>query len=343
MSSLTNKRVLVTGGGGFIGSTLVEQIIDTDPTMVRVFDHDQQRMFRLQNRLKQSETKLQYMLGDLRDESRVSRAMEGIDVVFHVGAVKHVEMSEYNPTEAVQTNIQGTRNLIQAAIGNDVDSFTAVSTDKAADPSSVMGATKLIMERVVTAAAAEHDRNTSFNCVRFGNVLGSTGSVVPIFLDQISNGGPITVTDPDMTRFIMPVERAVELVRSAHEYGSQGRIFVLKMPAFRVGDLAKAIKSTYAPKYGYSRDDIDIEHIGRRPGERTHEKLLSHEELDRVEELEEMFVIHPDVQVNDGLSAISNSIEREYTSANATLLERDEIISLINRTNAVEEEVKVEV
>lgn len=344
MTGLADKTVLVTGGCGFIGSALVREIVAERPAEVRVFDNDQQRLFELQRELDEPAVTVRYVLGDLRDESRVALAMDGVDVVFHAGAVKHVELSEYNPTEAVRTNVLGTRNVLRAAVDGSVESFTAVSTDKASNPSCVMGATKFIMERAVVAANGRCDREATFNCVRFGNVLGSTGSVVPIFLDQIRNGGPLTVTDPDMTRFVMPVERAVELVLEARDRGSRGRVFVLKMPACRVGDLADGLRSAYAPDYGFSPGDIDVEYVGRRPGERAHERLVSREELDRAEELEDMFVLQPDIDVGDGSAAgtASNTLDGEYTSANVPLLAPEEIVAMVDRSDAVRTGTRVE-
>jgi FlaA1/EpsC-like NDP-sugar epimerase len=335
MVNLENKTVLVTGGGGFIGAKLVEQITDHDPAEIRVFDNDEQRLFHLERRLKHREEMLHLVLGDLRDRDRLQTEMEGVDVVLHAGAIKHVELSEYNPYEAVQTNIQGTQNVIRAALEEGVDSVTAVSTDKASNPISVMGATKLIMERLVVAANTYHGTaNTNFNCVRFGNVLGSTGSVVPLFLEQIKEGGPITVTDPDMTRFLMSIDRAVNLILDAHGRMTEGEVVVLKMPAFRVGDLAEGLRTRYAPEYDYAPEEIDIEIVGRRPGERIHEKLIAPDELNNTHELDDMFVIRPEIDLgyDDSLPDPENSLTSEYTSADADFLSPDEIATMVEQT-----------
>jgi FlaA1/EpsC-like NDP-sugar epimerase len=333
MPPLEGKNVLVTGGGGFIGSTLVEQISEQNPASVRVFDNDEQRLFHLERRLEHRRGMLQLVLGDLRDPNRLQTAMEGVDVVFHAGAIKHVELSEYNPFEAVQTNVQGTQNVVRAALDAGVDSVTAVSTDKASNPASVMGATKLIMERLVVAANAyEENAGTSFNCVRFGNVLGSTGSVVPVFIEQIKYGGPITVTDPDMTRFIMSIDRAVNLILDAHDRMTSGEVVVLKMPAFRVSDLAEGLREEYAPSYGYDPEEIAIQRIGKRPGERIHEKLIAHDELDSAHELQDMFVILPEIDLGDDAPDAENSLDGEYTSADAEFLSPDEIATMVEQT-----------
>lgn len=202
MTSLAGKNVLVTGGCGSIGSHLVTEILEQDPSVVRVLDNNEEGLFGLQQKLG-AEAPVRYLLGDVRDQDRLELAMEDIDVVFHAAALKHVTLNEYNPFETVQTNVQGTQNLIQAALEEEVESVVAISTDKASNPTSVMGATKLLSERLIIAANTyKGSRDTRFGCVRFGNVLGSSGSVVPIFIDQIREGGPVTVTDPDMTRFL---------------------------------------------------------------------------------------------------------------------------------------------
>jgi FlaA1/EpsC-like NDP-sugar epimerase len=333
MASLEGETVLVTGGGGFIGSTLVEQISEQNPASIRVFDNDEQRLFHLERRLEHRREMLQLVLGDLRDPNRLRTAMEGVDVVFHAGAIKHVELSEYNPFEAVQTNVQGTQKVVRAALEAGVDSVTAVSTDKASNPASVMGATKLLMERLVVAANTyEENAGTSFNCVRFGNVLGSTGSVVPVFLEQIKYGGPLTVTDPEMTRFIMSIDRAVNLILDAHDRMTAGEVVVLKMPAFRVGDLAEGLREEYAPTYGYDPEEIEVKRIGKRPGERVHEKLIAHDELDCAHELEDMFVILPEIDLGNGTPDADNSLDGEYTSADAEFLDPGEIAEMVEQT-----------
>jgi FlaA1/EpsC-like NDP-sugar epimerase len=266
-------------------------------------------------------------------------AIENIDIVFHAAALKHVELTEYNPFEAVRTNVQGTQNLVRMAVEEEVESFVNVSTDKASNPVSVMGATKLLSERLVIAANAyKGSKDTRFGCVRFGNVLGSSGSVVPIFMDQIREGGPVTVTDPDMTRFVMPIEEAVDLVLDAHERMTSGEVFVLKMPTFRVGDLAEAVVGRYASEFGYDHDEIDIEIVGSRPAERIHERLVSTEEALEARDLGDMFVILPQIDV-PGYRATNYSeyetIDREYTSADQELLSGEEILDMIESTDAV--------
>jgi FlaA1/EpsC-like NDP-sugar epimerase len=338
MSGLSDQNVLVTGGCGSIGSELVRQVLSEDPAVVRVLDNDEAALFALQKRF--DDERLRCLLGDVRDRNRLEMAIEGVDVVFHAAALKHVELTEYNPFEAVETNVQGTQNLIRMAIEEEVDSFVTISTDKASNPVSVMGATKLLSERLAIAADAYKGyRDTRFGAVRFGNVLGSSGSVVPIFMDQIRNGGPVTVTDPDMTRFVMPIEDAASLVLRAQDRMTSGEVFVLKMPAFRVGDLAEAMVERYVPKMGQDVNDVSIDIIGARPAERTHEKLISADESSHAQELNDMYVIHPQIDIPGYQSdnyANSESVHSEYTSADQDLLDKDELIEMIEAANVVD-------
>lgn len=333
MDPLDNKNILVTGGCGSIGSRLVKKILDHDPAVIRVLDNNEEALFGLESELG-AEAPVRYLLGNIRDQSRLELAMENIDVVFHAAALKHVTLNEYNPFETVRTNVEGTQNLIQAALEEEVESFVGVSTDKASNPTSVMGATKLLSERLIIAANTyKGERETRFGCVRFGNVLGSSGSVVPIFLQQIRSGGPVTVTDPEMTRFIMPIGEAAELVIEANERMTSGEVFVLKMPAFQVGTLAEAMIEEYAPRFGYEPCNVEQEIVGSRPGERVHEKLISSDECSLARELENMYVILPQIDVAgyDGLNYSEDAqIEDEYTSEDAEMLSKDEIINSID-------------
>ncbi|GAA0512416.1 Polysaccharide biosynthesis protein [Halorubrum aquaticum] len=334
MPSLEGKDILVTGGCGSIGSRLVKKILADGPSVVRVFDNNEEALFGLQKEL-DDDTPVRYLLGDIRDQDRLELAVEDIDVVFHAAALKHVTLNEYNPFETVQTNVNGTQNLIRAALEEEVESFVGVSTDKASNPTSVMGATKLLSERLIIAANTyKGSRDTRFGSVRFGNVLGSSGSVVPLFLNQIREGGPVTVTDPEMTRFIMPINEAAELVLQAHDRMTSGEVFVLKMPTFRVGTLAEAMVEEYASEFGYTSDEIEIEVIGARPGERVHEKLISVDESAQARELENMYVILPQIDVS-GYEELNYSqadlVDGEYTSSDENTLSKAEIVKKIDQ------------
>jgi FlaA1/EpsC-like NDP-sugar epimerase len=332
---VSGRTVLVTGGAGSIGSELVRQLLARDPAVVRVFDTDERELFELHKQFADDD-RFRHLIGDVRDRSRLELAIEDVDVVFHAAGLKHVELNEYNPFEAVRTNVQGTQNLIRVAMEEEVESFVAISTDKASNPVSVMGATKLLSERLVTAANTyKGSRDTRFGCVRFGNVLGSAGSVVSTFMDQIRQGGPITVTNPEMTRFIMPIDGAAELVLTAHERLTSGEVFVLKMNALRIGDLAETMIEQYAPEFGHDPERIDIDVVGARPAERIHEKLISADESVNARELERLFVIlpHIDIQGYDPADySDARSVDGEYTSADREPLEKDEIVDLLERS-----------
>lgn len=332
---IAGRSVLVTGGAGSIGSELVRQLLDRDPAVVRVFDTNERGVFALRREFGEDE-RLRYLIGDVRDRDRLRMAIEDVDIVFHAAGLKHVELNEYNPFEAVRTNVQGTQNLIRVAMDEEIESVVVVSTDKASHPVSVMGATKLLSERLTIAANTyKGSRDTRFGCVRFGNVLSSAGSVVPTFRNQIRQGGPVTVTNPEMTRFVMPMAEAAELVLTAHSQLTNGEVFVLKMNALRIGDLAEAMIEQYAPEFGYDPEQIEVDIIGARPAERIHEKLISSDESINARELERLFVIlpHIDIQGYDRPDySDADPVDGEYTSADQELLNKNEIIDLLERT-----------
>jgi FlaA1/EpsC-like NDP-sugar epimerase len=256
-----NKTILITGGVGSIGSEIVRSILVYNPEAVRVLDSNETGLFDLEQEL-QSE-KIRPFVGDVKDKERLRRAIEDVDIVFHAAALKHVPLCEYNPFEAAKTNVLGTQNLIDVAMDEEVGKLITISTDKAVNPVNVMGATKLLAERLtVSANFYKGERKTAFSCVRFGNVLDTRGSVIPLFRKQIQNGGPLTVTDLNMTRFMMSIPKAVELVLKASEMAEGGEIFILKMLALRIGDLAEAMIQELAPEYGYASNKIEIKNIG---------------------------------------------------------------------------------
>lgn len=341
MRTLKGKKILITGGCGSIGSQLVQRVLSQNPDTVRVLDINERGLFRLKQKLTDYDDTLRMLIGDIRDRDRLNMALEDIDVVFHAAALKHVELNEYNPFETVQTNVQGTQNLIRMALEEEVDRLVAISTDKATNPTSVMGATKLLVEKLVIAANTyKGDRPTDFSCVRFGNVLGSSGSVIPVFLNQLSEGGPLTVTDPEMTRFIMPIERAVDLVLKAEQSMVGGEVFVLKMPTFKLKTLVDVIQSEYADFFGYKPGEITVKEIGSRPGERMHEKLIAQNELSYTEEREDMFVVYPEINHRhlDTEIPSDNSIDTEYTSMDPEPLSYEELHTLINDRNYLQVE-----
>jgi FlaA1/EpsC-like NDP-sugar epimerase len=243
---------------------------------------------------------LRFLIGDIRDRDRLTRAVEGIDVVFHCAALKHVESGEYNPFEATQTNVSGTQNLIDACLAAGVQTMILTSSDKAANPTSVMGASKLLAEKLVSAATNYRgSHQTTFASVRFGNVLGSRGSALELFARQVAAGGPVTVTDPTMTRFVMTTDRAVELALAAAARALGGEVFVFKMPVARLSDLVSATIDLVASRHGLDAAGIETVSIAPRPGEKAFEELMTQDESVRARDIGDMYVVLPAIDPDD--------------------------------------------
>jgi UDP-N-acetylglucosamine 4,6-dehydratase len=288
---LRDRRILVTGGTGSIGGAIVSAALAGEPKAVRVVSRDDSKQFELSQRHRDAPA-LRMLIGDVRSRERMTRALAGIDLVFHAAALKHVSACEFNPFEATETNVRGTQNVVEAAIDSGVDRVLGISTDKAVDPTNVMGATKLLAERLLSAAEFYKGPSTSrFASVRFGNVIGSRGSLVPLIRGQVARGGPVTVTDPEMSRYMMPVGDAVRLCFDAMARMEGGEVFILKMPRVRVGDLVEVLVEAYAPQFGYRPAEIPIETIGARAGEKRHEVLLTEDEALAAVEVDGMFVV----------------------------------------------------
>ena len=306
------KKVLVTGGSGSIGQKIVKELLKYDVDVVRVLDNNETALFDLENDLNSS--KIRTFVGDIRDYKRLERAFKDIDIIFHAAAYKHVPLCEYNPMDAVKTNVGGTQNIIDAAIACDVKKVILISTDKAVNPVNVMGATKLLAERLMISSNAYSGADgTKFSCVRFGNVLNSRGSVIPVFKKQIKNGGPVTITDEGMTRFIMHIHEAAKLILTAGSLSEGSEIFILKMPSVRVPDLAEAMIEYYAPRYGFDVEDIDVKIIGKRIGEKLREELMTPDEILYAEDNGELFIIRKEINENHP-DFIYNSSEIEQLS-----------------------------
>jgi len=324
------KSILITGGSGSIGSEIARKILQYEPKVVRVFSNDEDGLFNLEQELR-SYSNVRYLVGDVRDEERLRMAVENMDLLFHTAALKHVPFCEYNPFEAVKTNVIGTQNVIEVARREEVEKLISISTDKAVNPVNVMGATKLLCERL-TVSANKYSRQTKFSCVRFGNVLDSRGSVVPLFKEQIRRGGPVTITDPDMTRFVMTILKAAELVLKAAEMAKGGEIFIFKMPALRIGDLAEAMIEELASRYGHNPEKIRIELTGKRPGEKGYEELMTEEETKHAYETENMFIVLPEKQNYEAHKAQVN----KYISENTNLLTKEEIKAMLRENFTLE-------
>ncbi|HDS31048.1 MAG TPA: polysaccharide biosynthesis protein [Firmicutes bacterium] len=289
-SAYAGKRILVTGGTGSIGREIVDQLLEFHPSVIRIFSRNEHNQYLAQARWK-NHRNLRFLLGDVRDKDRLARACEDIDIVFHSAALKHVPACEYNPFEAVKTNVIGTQNLIDLALDNEIDKVIAINTDKSVSPINTMGATKLLSEKLIIAANLyKGSHRTRFASVRFGNVIGSDGSVLQLFIEQIKTGEPLTITHPDMERFIMTVPQAVKLTLRAGATAAGGEVFILKMPAVKITDLADALVELLAPE---KAGQIKFDYVGRRPGEKTFEELLTPDESAYTEERDDMFVLRP--------------------------------------------------
>lgn len=256
-----------------------------------MLDNNESGLFELQQRLRSP--LIRTLVGDIRDKERLKFAVRGVNIVFHAAALKHVPLCEYNPFEAVKTNVIGTQHLIETCRENFVEKCIAISTDKAVNPINTMGATKLLSEKLVMTANIGINCKTKFSCVRFGNVLNSVGSVIPIFKQQIKNGGPVTITDENMVRFFMSMEEAVNLVLETATLSKGGDIFILKMKRLRIIDLAEVMIEKMAPRYGYRPEKIEIKITGTRPGEKLDEQLITQEEFAQLIRLQKMWVIRP--------------------------------------------------
>ncbi|OVE74933.1 hypothetical protein BVX95_00725 [archaeon D22] len=325
-----NKTILVTGGCGSIGSEIVHQLLQYNPKTIRVLDNNESGHFHLEQKIGKSE-KMRYLVGDIKDRDRVFRAMEGVDVVFHAAALKHVPLCEYNPFEAVSTNVIGTQNLVEASMQHRVDKFIGISTDKAVNPVNTMGATKLLSEKIITCTPIGLS-HVKFCCVRFGNVLDSVGSVIPIFKEQIKNGGPVTITSPKMTRFFMSMPDAVNLVLKSAKIVRGGETFILKMQTLKIIDLADAMIELLAPKHNFKIEDIKKDIMGIRHGEKFDESLMSSEEAPHSEETEDMIILKNSLLAHATYEFDEPNNEKEaldYNSSTLKHLNKDEIKHLL--------------
>jgi len=329
------KSILVTGGVGSIGRELVKSILKMDVSAVRVLDNNETGLFDLGQELRSN--KIRLLVGDVRDKERLKRAMEGVDIVFHAAALKHVPLCEFNPFDAVKTNILGTQNVLNVALDEGVEKVIVISTDKAANPVNVMGATKLLAERLTLSANSYRgNRKTVFSCVRFGNVVASRGSVIPLFAEQIRMGGPVTVTDPEMTRFMMDIPKATGLILKAGVMARYGEIFILKMPVIKIGGLAETMISFCTQTNGQNAEDIAIEIIGTRPGEKKYEELMTGSEAEYAYENENMFIVlQPHtldkIQSIDLPEGFHRSLKARYSSSDEVVLANEEILDLLSK------------
>jgi len=325
------KRILITGGTGSIGRALTKKLLQYQPAVVRVFSNDENAQFELEQELQEYGERLRFLVGDIRDKERLKRAVENIEIIFHAAALKHVPLCEYNPFEAIKTNVIGTQNMLEVAMDENVEKVITVSTDKAVNPTNVMGATKLLAERLTVAANYYRGiRRTVFSCVRFGNVLASRGSVVQLFERQIQNGGPVTLTDPYMVRFVMSIEKSTELVLKAAQMAKGEEIFIFKMPALQIRHLAEVMIQELAPKCSYDPKDIKIKIIGKRRGEKLYEELMTEDEAMNAYETEDMLVVLPQIPIlpaqREGFKRITS---KTYSAKDTSELTKKQIEVLL--------------
>ncbi|MBO8157763.1 MAG: polysaccharide biosynthesis protein [Bacillaceae bacterium] len=330
---LKGKNILVTGGTGSIGKEIVKELLKQNPNTIRIFSRDESKHFFMQEELKDY-SNVRFLVGDIRDKERLNYAAKDIDIIYHAAALKHVPLCEYNPFEAVKTNVIGVQNVIEVAINNNVEKVVAISTDKVVNPMNTMGATKLLSERLMLSA--EHYKgkaNTTFSCVRFGNVMGSRGSVIPLFKHQIKSNNNITVTDKQMTRFMMSIPQAAKLVLKASELAKGGEIFVLKMPVLNITDLAVTLIKDFNEKNNIQYTG-QIEEIGKRPGEKLYEELMTKEEAERAYENDEMYMICSHLSNNhSNPKGFVKANNKAYSTKDTEILNQEEIRILLEREN----------
>ncbi|WP_449437259.1 polysaccharide biosynthesis protein [Pedobacter steynii] len=333
---LKNKTLLITGGTGSFGNAVLNRFLDTDHfDEIRIFSRDEKKQDDMRTQLRNE--KLKFYIGDVRDYNSIERAMHGVDYVFHAAALKQVPSCEFFPLEATKTNVFGTQNVIDAAIANGVQKVICLSTDKAAYPINAMGISKALMEKVAIAASRNIVGTTTVCLTRYGNVMASRGSVIPLFIKQIKEGKPLTITDPNMTRFLMSLEEAVALVLFAFEHGNQGDLFVNKAPAGTIGDLALALKQL-------SKADNEIIVIGTRHGEKLYETLCTREEMQKAEDMGEFYRIPADnrnLNYNQYFSEgeTNLSIIEDYHSHNTEQLDVEGMKELLSKQPYVRREI----
>ena len=343
MSEFTGKTLMITGGTGSFGNTVLKHFLQTDIGQIRIFSRDEKKQddmrHELQAKYPEYAGKVKFFIGDVRNPQSIRDAMPGVDYIFHAAALKQVPSCEFFPMEAVRTNVEGTDNVLHAAIDSGVKKVVCLSTDKAAYPINAMGISKAMMEHVIFANArvAAERGGTVICCTRYGNVMCSRGSVIPLFIDQIKAGEPITITNPEMTRFLMNLDEAVDLVKFAFEHANPGDLFIQKADASTIGDLAKAVQQLFG--------DTGTTIIGTRHGEKLYETLMTREERLRSEDMGNYFRVSAD---NRDLNydkyfvegKVMTEAEESYTSHNTKLLDVDGVVKKILTTDYVQEALK---
>ncbi len=343
MSAFNNATLMITGGTGSFGSTVLKHFLDSDLKEIRIFSRDEKKQDDMRHELQAKHPKqagkVKFYIGDVRNPRSVQDAMPGVDYIFHAAALKQVPSCEFFPMEAVRTNVEGTDNVLHAAIQAGVKRVVCLSTDKAAYPINAMGISKAMMERVIYANArvAAERGNTTICCTRYGNVMCSRGSVIPLFINQIKAGKPITITDPSMTRFLMNLDEAVDLVMFAFQHANPGDLFIQKADASTIGDLAKAVQQLFG--------DTGTSIIGTRHGEKLYETLMTCEERLRSEDMGNYYRVCADSRdLNYDKFVVNGNVktmaDEAYTSHNTTRLDVQGTVKKILTADYVQEELK---
>ena len=331
-----NKTLLITGGTGSFGNAVLKRFIDSDLKEIRIFSRDEKKQDDMRKKL--NNPKVKFYIGDVRDYRSVNSVMNSVDYVFHAAALKQVPTCEFFPMQAVKTNVLGAENVLNGAIANKVKNVIVLSTDKAVYPINAMGMSKAMMEKVMIAKSRDANHSTVLCGTRYGNVMASRGSVIPLFVEQIKTGKPITITDPNMTRFMMTLDDSVDLVLYAFKHGKPGDIFVQKSPASTIHDLAIALKELY-------NADNEIKTIGTRHGEKLFESLVNREEMVKAINLENYYRIPADVRdlnYNLFFSEGENKISKvkEYTSHNTQRLDVKETKKLLMKLEFIRKDIE---
>ena len=327
-----NKKILITGGTGSLGTALTARLLKTDVDIIRIFSRDELKQSQMESQF--NNDRLRFLIGDVRDKERLEKAVEDVNMVIHTAALKQVPVIEYNPFEAIKTNVQGSQNLVEACLNKNVEFALAIGTDKAVSPFNTYGATKLLMERLfVSANYYKGSHKTKFSCVRYGNVLGSRGSIVPKFIEQITSGKKITVTDPNMTRFSIALDQALDLIFRVIKNAVGGDVYIPKLNAFKVGDM----KDVLLDLMGCKNEE---ERIPVRIGEKFHEILINeHEIRNTYENQDNDYVIFENQLTKDHSETIPNAkkttLTTEYSSDKVKITSKEELKEIIIKYNLI--------
>ena len=329
------KKILITGGTGSLGKALTKKLLQTDVDTIRIYSRDELKQVQMQAEL--NDKRLRFLIGDVRDKERLLRAFEDINIVVHAAALKHVPVAEYNPFEAVKTNVNGSQNVLEACLDKNIQKAIAIGTDKAVSPLNTYGATKLLMERLFVSAnfyKGSHRRDFKFLAVRYGNVLGSRGSIVPIIVKRIQEGKKITITDPRMTRFNITMDQALNLIFRTLENGEGGQVFIPKLKAYRVGDMKDAIIELLDAKN-------EVENISIRPGEKYHEVLINKDEIRNTVETEDYILFNENTsgeKVNFDKYQ-KTKLTDQYSSDKVELLSKNELKEILMKEEVLPKSV----